>query len=379
MASSLQIAMIIQGYLPRTGGAERQIAALAPLQQQRGISIQVYTRRYPGLRSYEVIGGVPVHRIPSPGPKAAASISYTLGTAWMLLRSRPDVIHAHELLSPTTAAVAARQMLGTPVAVKILRGGLLGDIAKLKSKPLGRRRLEAFCRQVDVFIAISREIEQELQTAGVGPNRQRFIPNGVDTRRFRPLPPAEKWALRHTLGIHQAPLAVFSGRLAPEKRVNELIRLWPEVQAAHPQASLLVLGTGEQEIELQRQAGPGVSFAGQVEDVAPYLQAADLFILPSATEGLSNAMLEALSSGLAVIATRVGGAGDVITHKQSGWLVEPGQADGLRSAILEVLDDAALRDSLGKNARQAILESYSLEQTAGKLSRLYTELKEKQR
>jgi glycosyltransferase involved in cell wall biosynthesis len=159
--------MIIQAYHPHVGGAERQLMALVPLLQARGVEINILTRRYPGLKPFEMIGGAPVHRLPIPGPKPVASTAFTLAALPLLARLRPHVIHAHELLSPTTTAVAAKRLYNTPVVAKVLRGGVLGDIDKLQKKPLGQRRLATFRRQVDAFITISQEIDDELAALGV--------------------------------------------------------------------------------------------------------------------------------------------------------------------------------------------------------------------
>lgn len=117
----MRVAMIIQGYYPRLGGAERQLGAIAPRLQAMGVNIQVLTRRYPGLKSREDVAGIPVHRLPVPGPKPLASLAFTMSALLLLRKLRPDIIHAHELFSPATTAVAARRLLGIPVVVKILR------------------------------------------------------------------------------------------------------------------------------------------------------------------------------------------------------------------------------------------------------------------
>lgn len=369
--SSLSVAMIIQAYLPQIGGAERQLATLAPLLAEQGVTINVITRRYPGMSRFEVINDVPVYRLPVPGPKILASLSFTLAALPLLRRLQPDVIHAHELLSPTTTAAAAKRWLGMPVVAKVLRGGLLGDIAKLQGRFGGLRRLATFRQVVDGFIVISQEIDQELADWGVPVQKRFFIPNGVDTQRFRPVAAAEKTALRHQYGLPNGPMAIFTGRFVAEKCLDQVVELWPQVRAHSPQAQLLLAGSGPEEAALRQLAGAGVTFLGQVEDVRPYLQMADLFVLPSATEGLSNAMLEALACGLAVIATNVGGAPDVITHEESGWLLRPRHRESLLQALTTLCNQDELRLRFGQAGRQKVIQAYSLRTTAEQLVLLY--------
>ncbi len=374
MKTSIQVAMIIQGYHPRVGGAERQLATVAPFLQAQGVKINVLTRRYPGLAPFEVINDVPVYRLPIPGPKAMASLSFTLTALPLLRRLRPHIIHAHEVFSPTTTAVAAKRLLGTPVVVTAHRSGPLGDIERLKHKLFGARRIAIFRQNVDAFITISQEIDAELAGIGVPSKRRFFIPNGVDMNCFVSLPPVEKRALRASLGLPDVPITIFAGRLAPEKRVNHLIGIWPAVRAINPDALLLVLGSGSEESSLRQAAGAGVMFVGRIEHVAPYLQAADLFVLPSVAEGLSVALLEALATGLPAIATAVGGASDLIDSGKNGWLVPPDDPAVLQETVLTLLSDVTCRAALGRRGRERIVRDYDLSLTAGRLRTLYDRL-----
>ena len=167
MNSPLRVAMIIQGYHPRVGGAERQLAAVAPRLQARGLDVHVLTRRYPGLAAEETVNGVPVHRLPIPGPKRVGSLVFLAAALLKLRQLRPQIIHAHELLSPTTTALAARRLWKTPVVAKVLRGGAVGDLAKLRRNSLSASRLCPLQTQVDRFIVVSREIDRELEAAGI--------------------------------------------------------------------------------------------------------------------------------------------------------------------------------------------------------------------
>ena len=367
--------MLIQAYLPRFGGAERQLAALLPLLKQRDVETFILTRRYSGLSAFEEINGTPVYRLPIWGPKPVAALTYIVAAQTHIARLRPDVIHAHELLSPASAAQLAHRVWGMPIVAKVLGGGKNGDIDKLRRRPFGKQRLAGLRRQIDTFITVSSEINNELMQIGVPAERRLFIPNGVDTQRFSPVSPEQKLQLRKNLGLPgEAQIAIFSGRLVPGKQVDRLLAAWRNLQEEFPQALLLIIGSGEEESRLRQMGGENVKFIGQVEDVAPYLQSSDFLVLPSAAEGLSNALLEALAVGLPCIATAVGGTPDVIVDGVNGLLIAPDKADELRTAMLKLLSDGSIRQRMGEQARATIQARYSLESTADQLASLYMRL-----
>lgn len=380
MSESLRIAMLIQAYYPRLGGAERQLASLAPLLKNLGVEIKIFTRRYDrALFSFEIISDVPVYRLPVVGPKPLAALGYTFSAIPLIHKFNPHVIHAHELLSPATTAVMAKRIFGIPVVAKVLRGGELGDLAKLKKSAFGYRRIETIKRGIDSFIVISSEIDNELAEIGVPPEKRTFIPNGVDLGRFAPPSADSKSVLRQSLNLPDGLITVFSGRLDPEKRVDQLIEIWAEIIKKHPDATLLILGSGMEEEKLKQMAGANVRFEGNVKDVAPYLRAADIFVLPSSTEGLSNALLEAMASGLASIATSVGGAIDMIQEGENGILIPPDDPQAILSALLPLLSDPALRLQFGVNGRNLIEKKYSLSAVAEKLNEVYRKFASQQK
>lgn len=371
------VVMIIQAYKPYPfiGGAERQLASLAQLMKARGVVVHILTRRYPGLKSFELVDGIPVHRLPAPGPKAVASLIFSASAQPLIWRLKPDIIHAHELLSPTTTAVIAKRLFDIPVVAKVLAGGPLGDIARMKDRPGGPARLKLFRREVDVFISVSSAIDEELEAWGIPASRRARIPNGVDLSAFHPAREDGRQLLRKSLNLPSGPLVVYAGRLAPEKQIDQLLSIWPSLQASIPQARLLVLGTGSEEATLRRRAGPGAIFPGRVDDVADYLRASDLFVLPSKREGLSNAMLEAMATGLPVVTTDISGAGDLIRDGVNGRLVAQDDPTALEHAlertIVEILSDQELRARLGREALDTVRNGYSLESTCRQLNDLY--------
>jgi len=369
--------MLSHGYYPRIGGAERQLAAVVPLLQARGVEACILTRRLPGTMRFETVNGVPVYRLPVPGPKPLASLTFTLAALALIARLDPDLIHAHELISPATTAVLAKQLFGKPVVATVHGSGLSSDVLRLKRRFLGRSRLRILRREIDAFCVISAVIDSELAAEGVSAQKRIPIPNGVDVEHFAPLAPERKAALRSRLALSvDAPLVIFVGRLAPEKRVDLLIGLWDSVREAVPGARLLILGSGPEEAGLKQKASDGILFLGSQPDVTPYLQAADLFVLPSAAEGLSLALLEALACGLPVIATSVGGNPEVIRHLETGWLVPPNDPGTLAEAIVTLLEDEKLQGKLRENARAHAVRNYSLVTMADRLLDLYRQVLE---
>lgn len=369
----MRIGMIIQTYHPHIGGAERQLAALAPRMTAAGHEVAVFTRQFASdLPRFETVDGIPVHRVLTPGPKAIASLAYSIGAQPVLRRFRPDILHVHGLLSAATTALLAKRLQGTPFVAKAMTGGQFGEIYKLHHRRTGKWRGQQLARHTDRFVAISQEIYDELDQLDVPPARRVMIPNGVDIDRFEPVTMDKKRALRRQLNLPDGPLVIFCGRLTRQKRLDLLLQVWSEVQSLHPSAQLLLLGTGEEELALRRLAGKNVIFGGRQPDVAPFLQASDLFVLPSDSEGLSNAMLEAMASGLPVIVTEVGAAPQLLASGQAGRLIQPGDKTQLFEALDSTLSTPHLLPLMGEHGREIVLRDYSLESVVQRLLQLYT-------
>lgn len=382
-ARPLRVAMVITSYHPIVGGAEKQVAQLARLMRSQGHDVHVITRHHPGLAREETIEEAPVHRVAAPGPKAMKAAAFVAGAAAMVRRLRPDAVHCHSLFTPAIAGRIGAALTGAPLLVKPMCGGEATSIA---AKPFGGRRIGDLARHAGCFVAVSGEISRELQGLGVPAERIRFIPNGVDLGRFHPAPQGEKAALRARLGLPEdGVLVLFAGRLNAQKRLPLLLSAWPGVAAAHPGAHLLIAGANRNvgagdhvgeadEIPEALFAAPGVRRLGHVADMPSYLRAIDVFVLPSAREGLSNALLEACASGAAVVATNVGGTEDLVASGENGLLFEVDDAAGLAAALRRLCGDADLRSRLGAAAREAVVERYDIRATAANLIAQYRAL-----
>lgn len=375
---AISVFALTQAYSPFIGGAERQLQSLSRVLPALGVRTTVVTRRLagPGYAPRSVVDGAEVIRLRLFGGPALRSLSYTAGALWVLWRRRREVriLHAYELLSPTTTAMLAKLLLRRPVVVKVLAGGPRGDVPHLLTKPFGRVRLALMRRLVDRFVCVSAEITIQLRLVGVSDAKLARIPNGVDTGRFHPLGAAERASLRQRLGLPDGPLAIYAGRLAPEKGLRRLADAWARLLPELPDAHLLMLGEGPEGEALAARHLERLHLLGPAEDVAPYLQAADVFVLVSEREGLSNALLEAMACGLACVVGEFGGARGLLEDGQNGLIVPPGDQEALVAALGRALGDGALRARIGTAARQTVEQGYTLLSVAECLRALYDSL-----
>lgn len=204
------------------------------------------------------------------------------------------------------------------------------------------------------------------------------IANGVDTDRYRPT--ADQAAVRQKLGLPNDRLVMLTvGNLKPIKGHDILLKAMQKLDAASDRISLIMVGADDLNGSLQQWASDhlqnnDVRFVGQQSDVLPWYQAADVFVLPSLSEGLSNALLEAMACGLPVIATNVGGNQDVIQHESNGLLIEAGRPENLAAAMARLINEAELRSDLARTARDHVRQGFSLSNTIKTYAAHYRQL-----
>jgi glycosyltransferase involved in cell wall biosynthesis len=239
--------------------------------------------------------------------------------------------------------------------------------------------------KADAFVAISAEMEREFLGQEVASGRIRRIPNGVDTRRFRPVSLEEKQARREALALpRDGRIAVYTGRLVSYKGLPLLLGIWPEVRRRHPDAYLVLAGSGGLDIhncepELRsfvaaQGLDEGVLFAGEVGEVEAYLQAADVFVFPSEREGLSLALLEAMACGLPCVTTTVGGLREIVVDGRNALAVEPGDGQPLCAALSRLLADPELAARLGRAARATVGDRYAMDRVVAEYAALFGRL-----
>jgi glycosyltransferase involved in cell wall biosynthesis len=263
-------------------------------------------------------------------------------------------------------------VLGLPYLVTVLGTGDRGDLARLARKPLGRLRARLLLRW-GWFAALSAEAREELLASGVPAERIIALPNGVDLGVHRPTTVRERARRREQLGL--APerfVGVFVGRLHPVKDVDTVL----EAAARVPELDLVIVGDGPDRARLEARARrlgieSRVRFHGFSSQVVDVLGASDAFLLSSHGEGMSNALLEAMACGLPCLVSRsVGGARELLGEER-GMLLADGEVAAWAEAIRRLVDEPALRSTLGGAAADFVAERLSLEAGADRLVGAY--------
>jgi glycosyltransferase involved in cell wall biosynthesis len=368
---SVRVVAVIQAFPPVVGGAQRQLQRLAPLLAARGIELDIVTRRPPGALAGERIPGAAVHRVsPLEGGAAVSAAFVARGSAWTV-RLRPDVIHAHDLLSPSLIGLAAGAATRAPLVVKVLCAGRGGDVHRLLAKPFGRVRLRLIARRAAALVCLTREIEDELAAHGLPRERMHRIPNGVDASHFRPAAPVERGLLRARLGVAPGDqLALYCGRFSDVKRLDVLIGA-----LSRAPGRLVLVGEGPSGPALRaaaRDAGVErrVQMLAPVADTAPLYRAADVYLSASRSEGMSGSILEAMASGLPVVAAGASGMDELLGGGR-GVLVGDDGPESFGRALADLAAEPSRAAAFGRAARARVAEQYSLESTADALAALY--------
>lgn len=383
---ALQVVLVTRRYRPWVGGAERLLERLANELAAQGADVSVVTARWDkGWPAKELQGPVRVERLPMRRERFVGTWSWMRGLEGWLRehRDRFDVCYVSMLKHSAYAAVGAGQALGFPVVVRAEGAGGVGDVAWQRQANFGRR-IARRVRHADAFVALNDEVAEELRAAGYPQERIVLIPNGV------PVPPPRDMAERQAYRRHlrdrfsielaaETPIAVFAGRLSPEKELPTLVEAWGRLTGTHRRATLLLLGDGPMREQLSRAISDAgldgrIHMLGNVDDVEPIQRAADVFVLPSSQEGMSIALLEAMALGLPVVASDIPGNRRVLQAGAEGVLVPPRDAAGLVSAIRSVLEAPDCAQRMATAARARVEGEFSLARMAEAHRALFTRL-----
>jgi glycosyltransferase involved in cell wall biosynthesis len=353
------------------GGAERVLGTLARAASGAGLQIALVSITAP-----EADRGVLLPMLKEAGlnprslaiPRMADPRSLRRVAA-AIRASRCDVVHAHLAAAATLVPVAASLNGVASVCTFHHVPGPLPRRDAIKERlavtAAGHSRALLFVSDASrrAFAARYRP----------DPRTWRVLRNGVDLDDFSPGPAELPSDLRIPAG---APVVTIVGALRRGKGQMLAIKAWPEVSRHHPEARLLLVGTGEMEAALRtRAAALGVAdrvvFAGLRTSVSGLLRASTVVALPSEIEALPTTLIEAAGCGLPVVATDVGGTPEVVTHGVTGLLTPPGDADALARAIVDLLGDEGRRRLMGEAARRMAERRFDMHDWARRMAELY--------
>ena len=297
---------------------------------------------------------------------------FDVQAAWqvgaVLDRFNPEVLHAHDPMAISLAAMALRMRRGRPDPPLVVASRRVDF--HLKRHAFSRWKYG----HVDVFIAASRFIGTILEQDGISADRIEVVHDGVDVDAIESVPPVDAHA---ALWIpHGAPLVGNVAALAPHKGQRHLVAAAALVVRELPDVRFAIVGEGELQEALESQIktlglGHHVSLTGFRPDALALMKSFDLFVMSSVTEGLGSAILEAMACARAVVASETGGIPEAVAHGTTGLLVPPHDEAALAVAILRLIREPERRAEFGRAGRARVAREFSVEQLVAGTARVY--------
>jgi glycosyltransferase involved in cell wall biosynthesis len=344
------------------GGSERQLTEMAIALTRRGWPVHVSCFAAGGIRAEDLArAGVPVLPL---GLRSFRSLSIA-GALWRLARYRRfhklEILHAFDYPSNFLAVLAGR-LCGFSYVITSQRSS-----RELRS-PYWRRLLRWTDKRADAIVVNCAALRDHMTgEEGVPAARIHLCYNGLDSSRF----PVRRGG---TSGAGLVTGVVCA--LRPEKGLGVLLEAFAAVSGSHPEARLMIAGSGPEREKLEDHAaalgiGQRCQWYPSAADVSPWLQQMDVFVLPSESEAFSNSLLEAMSSGCAVVASDVGGSPEMVEHEQTGLLFPSKDAAALAGCLERLLSSPSLRDRLAAAAAARVRERFTIARAAEALEDVY--------
>jgi glycosyltransferase involved in cell wall biosynthesis len=294
---------------------------------------------------------------------------------WLLKRLDPDVLHFHlfgsNLIAKPLAALVGKRAL---VVHDHCNDAGRGNPVMLFADALTNRLASK-------VIAVSRSIRDFLILhEGMNPDRVATLSNGIDSQSFLPAKEGQRALAKSALGLSSDAFVIGGmGRLVPQKNFSLFLDVAARILSKNPSAVFVIAGTGPQEKELKDKAAllginEKVRFLGHVSDRLALYHAFDALLMTSDFEGTPMVLLEAMSCGLPVVASAVDGIAEVCTDGHDALLIAPGDVAGFAAALEGMLQDDGLRATLGRNARNTILERYEIRGLVRRIESIYEEV-----
>jgi glycosyltransferase involved in cell wall biosynthesis len=370
MAPSYSFILICQTYLPVIGGSEIETQRVCSALLRRGHRVTVVCaggHPMPPVQDWIDPQGVPVRIYARSREGTFKNVVYALRVAEMLIRERKNYQFVYFLMQGLHLAVGlpVARLLKKPILLKISGSG---EVPRMYKSRIGRHELRWLNRWARKILILNEGMRQEAIDHGISPEHLLLMPNPVDTNEFSPARPDEQRQLRERFGIPQtAPVVMYSGRLAPEKALPTLLNAFALVVKTVPDALLVLVGDGAVRVALIEQARQlglsdwNIRFTGRVDPqhVSQWLKIATVFTLVSPAEGFPCALEEAMSTGLASVATDIPGNRQLVEDGLHSILTPVGDTKILAESIVLLLQDTTLRQRMGQAARDHIMGNYS--------------------
>lgn len=347
-------------------GIERMLLSLLPALRQRGVMAELVcigAADSPARDIGDAAQALGI-RVSYLGFRGRLSVSGLARLSRLLDDRGADVLHLHGYKAAILGGLLARLKRLPAVATyhaEAFRHAQVATYVRLEAPVL---------RRLDQVVAVSEPIASELRARGVAPARIRVIANGIEDPNTGVDTSTREPNDRRLLVV---------GRLVDGKNVDLLIDVVSRLHSTDDEVSLVVAGDGPRRDALAERARTcGVSSSVQFLGFTPHLRdtyaRGGIFVLPSRTEGMPIALLEAMAHGLPIVATSVGSIPSVVRDGVEGLIVPPDDGEALERAIRHVLSDASLRTAIGARARARFMERYQASAMGAAYSELYAEM-----
>jgi glycosyltransferase involved in cell wall biosynthesis len=353
----MRVGIVTETYAPEVNGVALTVQALARGLVRRGHSVDLIRPIHPDTPPLSD-AGMDVLAVEGAALPRYAGLRFGLPARFRIERrwraDRPDAIYVATEGPLGWTAVSAARRLGIPVATGFHTrfDFYVGHYGFSALTPIVRRYLARFHRRAQTTLVPTGQLASELNDLGV--HDVRVLRRGVDTARFHPEHRDE--ALRDSWGAGpDTPVILSVGRVAPEKNLHVVIDAYRALARRVPQARCVIVGDGPGRAALEA-ANPDVIFAGtrRGDELAAFYASADLFVFPSLTETFGNVVLEAMASGIPVVAYAEAAAREFIRNGQNGIRVAPGNEGGLIERAATLGADATVRTAMGHAARASV-------------------------
>jgi glycosyltransferase involved in cell wall biosynthesis len=384
------VLIFITEFAPRFSGHGIYLRHLLPRLVQLGVQIKIVSCDFGYLPWHDVIDGIEVERI----PVDHGAPDWNSRQQWELLkylhqhRDEFDLLHFSGHVDIYGLITLWCKLFGKKIVMQMVLLGADDPTEIARAYRFTESRFKIL-RQMDAFIGISQAILDSCVKQRFSSSKLHLIAQGVDLDHYQGINVQQKLALRQQLKLpDDAAIACFVGGVIPRKGVDWLIEAWQRVQLKLPNAQLLIVGPDDfpdeenaaqlsqfiQDLKSEvERAKLRVEFVGRSSRVVDYLQASDVFVLPSRHEGFGNVIVEAMACHLPVVVTEMGGVAlETVVDGQTGYIVQ--DVEQLAGRLATLLSQPELAQKMGESGRVRAQRYFDLNPISERYVQLYREV-----